>query len=104
MRGSAEMPELLLPMLPDLSITSSTSLSVTGTAPHGPPHAAEETAPELPFAIPTTGAKAYWVVELPTTTTTLHLSPADGSHGEVRVSPAPVKCEARPLAPSEGRG
>src|ERR1700690_2267165 len=51
MRGHPEgqvgsEPELLLPMLPDLSITSSTSLRTSGTAPHGPPQAADETATE----------------------------------------------------------
>src|SRR5664279_2514246 len=90
-------------MLPDLSMTSSTSLRIAGAAPHGPPQAADETAPEFPFEIPTTGAKAYWVVELPSTTTTLHLSPTDGLQLDVRVGPAPANCEGL-LAPSEWVG
>src|SRR5664279_5419311 len=90
-------------MLPDLSITSSTSLRTSGAAPHGPPQAADETVPELPFAMPTTGAKAYWVVELPSTTTTLHVSPADGLQLDVRVGPAPVNCEGLAV-PSEWVG
>ncbi len=87
-------PELSPFMLPDLSITNSTSLMITGAAPHGPPQAADETAPELPLPIPTTLAKAYWVVELPPTTTTLQRSPTKGLQLELRVGPAPVNWDA----------
>ncbi len=83
------------------SMTSMTSTGPTGDSPHGPWQAAAETVPVDPWLTPTTRPNPYWVQALPSTTTTLHLSPRDGSHCETRVGPAPMKSEMAAGCPSE---
>src|SRR5450755_2810697 len=79
-------------MLPDVSITSSTSLKTSGAVPHAPLQETDCTAPVEPLLMPTTPAKPYWVVVELTITTVLHVSLVwTGSHDDERVGPAPLK-------------
>ena len=91
-------------MLPVRSMTSMTSTGVSGDCPHGPLQATEVTTPVDPLLTPTTRPKVKGVVAAPATTTTLHLSPTEGSQEVKRLAPAPAKSAATGARPSEWLG
>ena len=62
---------------------TTTSNGLNGASPHGPLHAADVMAPVEPLLTPTARPNENAVVIAPESWTTLHLSPAKGSHGGV---------------------
>jgi hypothetical protein len=76
------------------------STGTTGEPPHGPLHADDWTPRVEPcVGVPglitlSAGANKNGLIALPLSVTTLHLSPAAGLHGALRVGPAPVKSVA----------